>query len=111
MTTDSVSARILPLWSRTVRALLESRAIVRSECRRCHTQLRVDLEEQEMLLGSSGTLVDFSKRCPMVGCDGATFYLAQVSYGRPWISLLTKTPERPGNAPEAPPCATSNGGA
>lgn len=77
-----------PRWTRDVATMLRMNVRVRTRCATCGSQMRVDLGDIARLRGSAHSLVDQLGRCPMVGCNGTTFYLAARTYGQEWWRLL-----------------------
>jgi hypothetical protein len=77
-----------PHWTQTIGAMLGIRALVRSRCCVCGTELRVDTATLVARYGPSMTLIDTLERCPIVGCAGSIYFLAARSYDRPWTVLI-----------------------
>lgn len=93
---------VIPKWATTWGALAASKALVRSQCRRCGVQLRVDARVQSLRFGAIGVTKNMTDRCTMVGCHGSVFYLAARTYGRQWIALVTSEALRSAIADAAP---------
>lgn len=96
--------RLFPRWAQTLGALHRSNALVRSQCRCCGVQLRVDTEALALKHGPTASLIDRSDRCSMVACAGSVFYLASRTYGRAWLTLLAREDLRQGLDAAAPAC-------
>lgn len=82
--------RIFPSWAQTLGALHRSNALVRSQCRCCGVQLRVDVEALALKHGPLATLIDRSDRCSLVACHGGVFYLAARTVGRQFLTLVSR---------------------
>lgn len=77
----------LPEWAQSVGALARSNALIRSRCRTCGAELRVNAAMLEAFHGPTFSLAGHLDRCAMVGCAGTVSYRVSWSYGRAWIEL------------------------
>lgn len=82
--------RIFPRWAQTLGELHHANALVRSQCRRCGVQLRVDVEALMLKEGQAASLMDRSDRCGLVACHGSVFYLAARMVGRKFVTLVSR---------------------
>ncbi len=85
------AANIVALWPRwmdSVGDMLRMKVLVRTQCCKCGTLMRAELEDIVARHGPGHSLVDRLERCRMVECIGSTFYLTSRTYGRAWITLL-----------------------
>ena len=94
--------RIFPRWASSWGALARSNALVRSQCRCCGIQQRVDAGVQAVRFGASSSPVDLLDRCTVVACHGDTFFMVARSYGRQWISMVARDDLRAALAYAAP---------
>lgn len=83
--------RIFPRWASSWGQLARSNALVRSQCRCCGLQQRVDAGVMAMRFGASSSPLDALDRCTVVGCHGETYFLVARSYGRSWIAMAART--------------------
>src|SRR3546814_7611901 len=74
--------RLFPRWASSWAALARSNAHVRSQCRLCGLQQRVDSGAQALRFGGGASPVDQLDMCSVVGCHGRVYFLAARSYGR-----------------------------
>ncbi|WP_256215319.1 hypothetical protein [Sphingobium sp. AP50] len=84
-------AKIEPLWPRwakTVGVMLQRNILLRSQCRRCGTLMRVEPADLVARHGAGWSPIDHQERCRMVGCDGASYYLAARRIDTAWRVLL-----------------------
>lgn len=88
METGAEIAVLWPRWMDSAGAMLRINALVRTRCAKCGALLRVELEDVVARHGPGCSLVDKLERCRMVGCIGATFYVASRTYGGEWTTLL-----------------------
>src|SRR3546814_15560294 len=86
--------RLFPRWASSWAALARSNAHVRSQCRLCGLQQRVDSGAQALRFGGGASPVDQLDMCSVVGCHGRVYFLAARSYGRQWLTLLSRSEER-----------------
>src|SRR3546814_12931063 len=96
-------ARLFPRWASSWAALARSNAHVRSQCRLCGLQQRVDSGAQALRFGGGASPVDRLDMCSVVGCHGRVYFLAARSYGRQWLTLLSSDDLRASLAEAAPP--------
>ena len=82
--------RIFPHWAASWSNLARSNALVRSQCRCCGIQLRVDPSIQAFKFGAGASPVDQLDRCTMVGCHGQVFFTVARSYGRQWLTMVSR---------------------
>lgn len=82
--------RLFPHWSTSWNRLARSNALVRSQCRACGLQLRVDPAIQALRFGASASPVDQLDQCQVVGCHGQLFFMVARSYGRQWLTMLSR---------------------
>lgn len=75
--------------------------LVRSQCRSCGIQHRIDAAVQALRFGASASPVDRLDRCAVVGCQGAAFYMVVRTYGRQWIVMVSGDDPRVSIAPAA----------
>lgn len=94
--------RIIPRWASSWGSLERSNVLVRSQCRLCGIQQRVDASVQAMRFGAAASPVDQLDGCNMVGCHGRVYFLAARSYGRQWLTLLSRDDLRETLATAAP---------
>lgn len=94
--------RIIPRWAAAWGALARSNALVRSQCRLCGIQQRVDASVQALRFGAAASPVDHLDACGIVGCHGRVYFMAARSYGRPWLTLLSQGDLREALAEAAP---------
>lgn len=95
--------RIIPRWAASWVTLSRSNAHVRSQCRLCGIQQRVDASVQALRFGAASSPVDQLDGCNVVGCHGRVYFMAARSYGRPWLTLLAREDLRAALASDAPP--------
>lgn len=95
--------RLFPRWASSWTALARSNAHVRSQCRLCGIQQRVDSKVQALRFGGGTSPVDQLDMCSVVGCHGRVYFLAARSYGRQWLTLLSSDDLRASLAEAAPP--------
>lgn len=88
METGADIIALWPRWMDSAAEMLRMNAQVRSQCSKCGTLLRVELEDIVARHGRDHSLVDRLERCRMIGCIGSTFYIASRTYGRAWTTLL-----------------------
>jgi hypothetical protein len=93
--------RLFPRWTSSWGALARANAHVRSQCRLCGIQQRVDASVQALRFGASASPLDQLDRCSVVGCHGSVYFLAARSYGRQWLTLLSGEDRLSGAAPAA----------
>lgn len=82
--------RLFPRWTASLGAMLAGKVLVRSQCRRCGIQQRVDVEALVLKLGGGSSLIDRRDVCSVVACHGQVFYLASRTYGRQWLQLVSR---------------------
>jgi hypothetical protein len=80
--------QLLPKWAASAAALQRSNALVRSQCRVCGLQQRVDAGYLAYRHGATASLIGATERCSVVGCNGSVFYMAARTYGRAWLKLV-----------------------
>lgn len=95
--------RIIPRWAASWGNLARANAHVRSQCRLCGIQQRVDASVQALRFGAAASPVDQLDGCTIVGCHGRVYFMAARSYGRPWLTLLSNEDLREALAQAAPP--------
>ena len=95
--------QIFPRWTQTVGDMLRQNVQVRSQCRRCGLQQRVDVEGIALKHGPNASLIGRAATCTVVGCHGEVFYLAARTHGRQWISLLERNDLLEAMTDAAPP--------
>ncbi|WP_267347085.1 hypothetical protein [Sphingomonas sp. GM_Shp_2] len=88
METGADVIALWPGWMESAGEMRRMQVLVRARCAACGTLLRVDLDDVMARHGSRYSLVDKLERCRMVGCSGATFYVASRTYGQAWTTLL-----------------------
>jgi len=81
---------LFPRWAASWGTLARGNALVRSQCRSCGIQHRVDASVQALRFGASASPVDQFDPCTIVGCHGSAFYLVARTYGRQWIVMLAR---------------------
>ena len=108
MTAGAEIIGLWPRWMDSAGTMLAIDALVRTRCTHCGTLLRVELEDVVARHGPNHSLVDRLDRCRMVGCVGATFYVASRSYGRAWTKLL-RDPALVASFETLPPARTALG--
>ena len=119
METGADITALWPRWMDSAGTMLRMNTLVRSRCAKCGTLLRVELEDVVARHGAGYSLFDRLERCRMVGCVGATFYVASRTCGQKWAALLRDPALLDSFAMLAPtrtvldlqPAATSSGGA
>ena len=82
--------RIFPQWSASWGQLARSNALVRSQCRQCGIQLRVDPAVQALRFGALTSPVDQLDACDVVGCHGQRFFMVARTYGRQWLTMVSR---------------------
>ena len=82
--------RIFPKWAASWGALARGNAQVRSQCRMCGIQHRIDAGIMAMRFGAASSPVDQLDACNVVGCHGQAFFLVARSYGRQWVNMLSR---------------------
>lgn len=82
--------RIVPRWASSWGSLARANARVRSQCRLCGIQQRVDATVQALRFGAAASPVDQLDGCTMVGCHGQIYFMVARSYGRPWLTMLSR---------------------
>jgi hypothetical protein len=95
---------LFPRWAQSIRALLGSNALTRSQCKTCGIQQRVDLEALAAKLGGAETLIARADRCNIVACHGSVFYMAARTFGRQWIALELRADQLGEEEPRAAAC-------
>ncbi|WP_144401083.1 hypothetical protein [Novosphingobium sp. MBES04] len=90
---------LIPRWASTWGALQRTNAQVRSQCRCCGMQHRVDVSVQILRFGACSSPVNLQDRCMVVGCHGSVFYLVARTYGRQWITMDTRSAPLEASAP------------
>src|SRR3546814_7453232 len=65
--------RLFPRWASSWAALARSNAHVRSQCRLCGLQQRVDSGAQALRFGGGASPVDQLDMCSVVGCHGRVY--------------------------------------
>jgi len=108
MRNDAIVHRLAPAWARTLAAMRGPRTQVRSQCRRCGALMREDVDALIGLHSGQASLIDRQARCRMVGCDGATFYLAARGLEGSWHELLHDDALRTGLG-DGPPAHGADG--
>lgn len=98
----SETVRIFPRWASSWGSLARSNALVRSQCRLCGIQQRVDASVQALRFGAASTPVDQFDGCSIVGCHGRVNFAVARSYGRPWLTMLSHEDLRATMAQAAP---------
>jgi hypothetical protein len=93
--------RLFPRWAASWGELARGNALVRSQCRSCGIQHRVNAAVQALRFGASASPVDQLDGCAVVGCHGSAFYMVARTYGRQWIVMLSGDDPRPSAAPAA----------
>ena len=94
---------IFPSWSTNWAILANANALVRSQCRECGIQQRVDAGVQVLRFGGDASPVDALDRCTVVGCHGSVYFLVSKTYGRQWVPMLSREDLRASSATAAPP--------
>lgn len=92
-------ASLFPRWASTWGELARTNALVRSQCRCCGMQQRVDVSIQILRFRANGSPIDLRDKCMVVGCHGSVFYLVARTYGRQWITMDTRREPREAVAP------------
>jgi hypothetical protein len=82
--------------------LARSNALVRSQCRCCGIQQRVDASLQALRFGAGSSPVDKLDKCVVVGCFGDIYFLVARTYGREWLTMLSRADLRDTLANAAP---------
>ena len=86
----SETVRMFPRWASSWGSLARSNAMVRSQCRLCGIQQRVDASVQALRFGGAASPVDQVDGCSIVGCHGRVYFVVARSYGRPWLTMLSR---------------------
>lgn len=94
--------RIFPRWAASWGLLARSNALVRSQCKCCGIQQRIDASVQALRFGGAASPVDQLDKCSVVGCHGTTYFMVARTYGRDWIAMLSRADLRDGLASAAP---------
>ncbi|SCW95340.1 hypothetical protein SAMN02927924_04694 [Sphingobium faniae] len=94
--------RIFPRWAASWGLLARSNALVRSQCKCCGLQQRVDASVQALRFGGNASPVDQLDKCNVVGCHGTIYFMVARTYGRDWITMLSRDDLRDTLASAAP---------
>lgn len=94
--------RIIPRWASSWGQLTRSKALVRSQCQCCGIQQRVDASVQALRFGAGTSPVDQLDGCNVVGCHGRVYFLVARTYGRQWLTMLSRDELRAALASAAP---------
>jgi hypothetical protein len=96
MRSDAAIIAFMPAWAATLGAMRRHHVQLRSCCRRCGALTREELDTLICIHGEQTSLIDRQRRCRMVGCDGAAYYLASRGYDGRWHELLASDALRSG---------------
>lgn len=108
MRLDAAVIAFMPAWAATLGAMRRHHVQLRSCCRRCGALTREELDTLICVHGEQASLIDRQRRCRMVGCDGAAYYLGARRYDGDWYRLLASDALRAG-LDECPPAHGAGG--
>jgi len=108
MRPDAAIIAFMPAWTATLGAMRRHHVQLRSCCRRCGALTREELDTLICVHGEPASLIDRQRRCHMVGCDGAAYYLAARRYDGNWYRLLASDALRSG-LDKCPPAHGASG--
>lgn len=108
MRLDAAVIAFMPAWAATLGAMRRHHVQLRSCCRRCGALTREELDTLICVHGEQASLIDRQRRCRMVGCDGAAYYLGARRYDGDWYRLLASDALRAG-LDDCPPAHGAGG--
>jgi len=83
-----MSEKLFPKWAQTLGAMNSHILHVRSQCRDCGIEQRVDVEALCAKYGGGASLIDRTDRCSLVGCGGVISYSVSLPFRGFWIRLI-----------------------